>query len=157
MTLSDHIPIIMNVTTRAIVKQIPPMLNFKETNWENFKEEVKNRIQNINHQDNLLKDVDRKLNQWYNATETAINNNIPTKSQVIDQKPITSAHLRYIQHEYKQLQQKANITGWNINTYNYYKTLNTALKQETEEIRDKKWENVIKRAVEKYKDPKTFW
>lgn len=158
LTLSDHIPIIMSLTTKAIMKQIPRRLNFKNTNWEILKEEIETKINNININNNLsIQEIDEKLELWYNSIETTIANNIPSITQVTEYKPISNPHLRYIQHMYNQLQLRANTSGWTIENYNYYKILRIALKQETEVIRNNNWEELLTRIALKYKNPKTFW
>lgn len=88
-----------------------------------------------------ITEIDSKLETWYEIVEEAINK-IPTKQHIIEQKLIISAHLRYIQNQ---------------NTFRYYKQLQIALKQESEEIRDKNRKNVISKTAGKYKDPKAFW
>lgn len=123
-TLSDHLPIIMTLTTKAIYKHIPPRLNFKNVNWDDFKDEIEEKMNNINTTDNMNRqEIDDKLTKWYEAIESTIDNKIPTTNKIIEHKPISSPHLRYIQHKLKQLQLQTNITGWSIDTYNYYKTL----------------------------------
>lgn len=104
-------------------------MNLKEGNWDQFK--VESNIHNIIVLGILNKvGTDEKFNQWYTTIETAITNTIPTKDTNTEQKPITSAHLRYIQHKYTQLQHQAKVQGWDKNTYNYYKTLKIALQEE---------------------------
>lgn len=75
------------------MKQILPILNFKGTNWDNFQEEIGNKISNINLGNNSRKHgINDKFGQWYNITKSAINNSIPTKSQTVEHKSIFSPH-----------------------------------------------------------------
>lgn len=37
VTLSDHIPVIVTLTRKALSKEIPPTLNMKNVDWEKFK------------------------------------------------------------------------------------------------------------------------
>lgn len=68
ITLSDHIPIAMTITAKAILRQIPPRLNFKNTNWEIFQEEIEDKISSINLKNNMSKEeIDEKLERWYNS------------------------------------------------------------------------------------------
>lgn len=61
LTTSDHIPIIMEITTKAITKPITPKLNMKKANWENFTEEVKSKIAQLTLQENMTKEqIDQK-------------------------------------------------------------------------------------------------
>lgn len=150
VTLSGHIPIIVTLTSKAIIKQIPPIPNIKDTDRRRFKQKIEANLNDMTVQDNLLhEEIDSKLGQWYKIIETNMRNNIPTQTQVIDQKPITNAHIRYIQHQYRQLQQQAERTGWNIDKYNYNKVLKIKLKQETEQIKN---QNLGKRHNTKSKE-----
>lgn len=103
ITTSDHIPIIMTITAKAITKPIPATLNTKQANWTQFKE-VRAKVSTITSTAQMNKQqIDQNLSKWYNTFEEAINNKIPRKTRQIIQKPITSPLLRRIQHSYEQL------------------------------------------------------
>lgn len=94
ITLSDHIPLIISLTTKAIMKDMPTILNMKNIDWESFKEEIENKMNNIKKLNNLSKEgTEEKLNKWFDIIENTMKNKIPTITQVIDQKPITSPQL----------------------------------------------------------------
>ncbi len=55
LTESDHLPIIMTITDKAIMKNIPPILKMKGAQWDTFKEEINSNIANITVGDNINK------------------------------------------------------------------------------------------------------
>lgn len=158
LTEADHIPIIMNITAKAITKIIPPILNLKAANWERFKEEVDNNRSDIGLNEHLTKEeIDNKIQEWYSKVEAAIHNNIPKKNTQTLRKPITSPLLRQVQHQYKELLNEANMQGWGRIQYYRYRMLKVMLKNESDRLYNKNWEDLIKQTAEKYKDPPAFW
>lgn len=127
----------------------------QNVDWNKFSKEIETN--DVNFQSQLKKeDINSKLDKWYEITENTIKNNIPPTNQIIQQKPITSPYLRFI-HHYSLLQLQADITGWNMTTYNHHKLLETILKEETSKIKSENWEKTIKHTAEKYNEPKIFW
>lgn len=62
LTEADHIPIIMSITAKAITKHIPPILDLRKAQWEQFKEEISNNIPATNTHEHMTKeDIDNKL------------------------------------------------------------------------------------------------
>lgn len=46
LTESNHIPIIITLTLKAITKKIPTMPNVKQADWNNFTEEIRREMTN---------------------------------------------------------------------------------------------------------------
>lgn len=114
-------------------------------------------MDNFTLQDKLSKDeIESNLEDWYNAIEGSIKNQIPTINKIKETKPISSPLLRFRQHQYIHLQNQAKIIGWDINSYNYYRRLKTALEVESREIKNKNWEDTMIFTANKYKEPKFF-
>ena len=44
LTTSDHVPVIMEVSTKPIMTQITPRWNLKRTDWDNFKTILSNQM-----------------------------------------------------------------------------------------------------------------
>lgn len=158
VTTSDHIPIIMTITTKAITKVIPPTLDLKHAQWDPFKTEVNNNISEIHIPENMNQDeIDVRLQHWYNIIEGAINNNIPKKVKQVLRKPITSPHLRHLQQLYEQLKHESIIHGWNRQHYYRYRRIQIMLSNESVRLYNNNWENIIANTARKYTDPPKFW
>lgn len=74
-------------------------------------------------------------------TENTMKYCIPTTKQVTEHPPITSPFLRFVQHHYSLLQLQADITRWNLITYNHHKLLKTTLSEESINFNTKNLEN----------------
>lgn len=158
LTDADHTPIIMTITAKAITKSIPPILNFKEADWEQFKEEVNNSITTIAINESMTKEeIDSKVQLWYDNIEKAIKHNIPKKCTQTIYKPITSPLIRQIQFQYKELINEANLRGWGRLQYYKYRMLKVLLRNESERLSNKNWEDLIQQTASKYTDPPAFW
>lgn len=104
ITESDHIPIIIKLTTKAVTRTKHPTPDLSRANWNRFSEQITNEMENIETTKHINKDSsDTKLSQWYAVIETGIANNTPLIKKQNILKPGTSLLLNHIQNEYKQL------------------------------------------------------
>lgn len=148
----------MTVTTRAILKITPPMLQYNKADWGNFNAEIENTIPNESLPCHLNQiEIDTHLTSWFNIIERAIKNHIPTTSTKTIQKPVTSPLLKQLQHRFQQIKQESLLTGWNKTHYRRYKIIQTLIKYECKRISKNNWEKAIDRTSKKYKDSKEFW
>lgn len=114
ITTSDHIPIIVTLSSTAINTPTTPSYNMNKADWHNLKNEIHEKMDNIQLDTHMNKDqIEEKNNQWYKIVEGK-DNYIPLKTKHTIEKPITSATLRYLQHKFKQLHLQAQLWGWNI-------------------------------------------
>ena len=157
LTESDHLPLIITITSKAITNPILPRHNIKKANWETFETSVDEQMNDIVTADNMnTEDVDRELEKWYKALRTAMDHSMPFTVQEISQKPITSPLLDYIQHQHRQLHQLSNFQGWTIQNYYRYRMLKTMLRNETQRIRNENWTKLMEKTALEYKEPKSF-
>lgn len=78
LTESDHLPIIVTLTSKAITNPILPRPNINRTDWEKFSSIVENQLGNITLSDNMTKnEIDQALNEWYDAINSGINQSMP--------------------------------------------------------------------------------
>lgn len=115
-------------------------------------------MNDINLGNNIsTQEIDTALDNWYSALEHGMSQSIPTITKETIQKPITSRRLKYIQHQFSQLQRTSEMQGWTTQKYYQNRMLKVMLKNEAERIRNDDWERQMTTTAEKYKDPKTFW
>lgn len=61
---SDHIPVIINLTTTAITTPIIPSFNMRKADWNNLKNEIQEKMNEIQLDPYMDKDqTERKLHQ----------------------------------------------------------------------------------------------
>lgn len=96
LTTSDHIPMIITLTTETVTIPMLSTYNMWKANWSTIKEEVHHKMNDIQLEQNMNKNqIEQKINQWYNIMEESMNKNIPLKTKHLIQKPITSPQLRF--------------------------------------------------------------
>ena len=159
ITSSDHLPIILNITTNKITRPIPSTLNTKVANWDNFVNEINTNTPTLSLTGQWNKEeLDSKLDNWYTIIENAIDNNIPKKKSKLVIKPITSPQLRRIQYISEQVITEGNRMGWNMILRRRYNLLRQLLVRECERLYNKRWADKIKTLAKCYpRDPQTFW
>ena len=157
-TPSDHIPILIKITSQPIRTPSPPIQVFSKTNWDDFRTEIQNKANNINTDPYMTQQtLESSLKEWITAITSTMENHIPTKSFRTLQKPIYNQRIKELQWWSKQLLQNSLIFGWSYTKYITYKTIKQAIKTECKEQNNKNWESKIKELNKLYKDPPKFW
>lgn len=99
-------------------------------------------------------ELDEKMQKGYEVIEKAISNNIPMMRKQIKRKTITSTRLRLSQHLYHQLTLESTTHGWRAYYFFLYKMIRNLLKNESESIYRRNWEEIIERTARNYTIPK---
>ncbi len=158
LTESDHIPLIITLTTSAITNAIPPKPIYNKANWDLFTTTVEREMREVNIEQNMtIADIDTAISKWYTAIEKGTNLAIPTSTQEIIQQPITSPLLKQIQYQYTQLRQASQTHGWTLQNFYRYRMLKVMLKNEAERIRNNNWTKLMEKTALKYQNPQDFW
>ncbi|ROT69020.1 putative reverse transcriptase - house mosquito [Penaeus vannamei] len=90
VTSSDHLPVIITLSTNPIMTPTQPRESFKHANWEGFKQALEN-TQVIDLEGQPTHMINNHLEQWYTDIQTAREANIPkTTYKTI---PITEKHI----------------------------------------------------------------
>ena len=158
VTSSDHLPLIITLTTKAIKKAIAPTYKYMKADWGNFKNEIQDKINNT-HINNTLSqnDIEGHLKEWYNIIEKAMQNNIPKTCNIIDQKPISNNTIKNLQYTLGNLTTEARNRGWTHHRFIVFKYVKKLLQEECKKQSTENWENKIGQLTTKYKHPKEFW
>ncbi len=160
LTSSDHTPIIMTITSRAIRENVPTRLRLNGANWQLFKDQVTAGLQGQEDDEEPegdIEKIDRKLEKWYTIMDKAMNMAIPkTKSRTLA-KPIINNKIRHIQKAFQRLHRIGTYTGWNIRKYNAYKHLKQRLVSESRQCHYTNWQNNLQYLIDNHKQPKQFW
>ena len=124
ITLSDHIPILIKITSQPIKIDTPPTYIINKTNRDLFSREVQNKTRNINTDPYMnQQNLEKSLEDWIHAiTETMIEC-IPTKTYKTIQKTIYNERVKKLQFWVKQLLENSIRTGWNYTKYITSKTI----------------------------------
>lgn len=82
LTTGDHIPIILKISTRPILKDQIKRKNFKRANWDGFKDRVLLRLDGQTETNRLngqetKQTIDETLGQWINDIKEAVDDYVP--------------------------------------------------------------------------------
>lgn len=156
LTTSDHLPLVMKVSTSPIQIQVPPRLNFDKANWDNFTMQLSSfTIPNLNLQPTRM--IDDQLNRWFEAIKSAMNENIPISNYRTLPHIQLTQEIKLLQRAYDNIRTKANDTGWTENLRNTMKALQHNMANIMKRQNDEHWEDLLKKTEKTYKQPQIFW
>lgn len=158
LTTSDHLPIIMTIATKPIPIPIPTRPDFKRANWDQFKQDLNDKLPNpsLNPQQ-TLEEIDETIQNWYTDIKNAVSSNIPSTShKTIHQ--LTTSHLtRTLIIQFTAIQRHYERHGWSRDIYIRYRQLQGQLHDALKNDSKTNWSKVIAETATKYNEPQTFW
>ena len=144
---SDHLPVILKLSTKPFVKTGIERFKFGNANWELFKEKIEEKIENENVNNNLTdrQDIDaaiieNSLNKWISIiTET--------RDEVIPKTKINyfihahdSEYLKLLENMYNQI---LNKPIWTREDLDVIKKLQRQILEENLRLSKEAWETKI--------------
>lgn len=156
LTTSDHLPLVIRMSTSPLQVPVPPRLNFHNANWENFATQLSSfTIPNLDRQPRQK--IDEQLDRWFTAVQAAMDNNIPvTTFRTLPHIKLTK-EVHLIQQAYKNIMAKANNTGWTEQLRNTMKVLQNNMASIMKEQGEKYWEKLLQNTEKTYRQPQIFW
>lgn len=156
LTSSDHIPVIIKISSSPIQIPVTPRHDYKNANWDNFKAELATQnIPEMNGQP--VEEIDSTLKRWFEAVKTAMTNNIPKIRHRTLPHPKVTKEIKLLRTAFTKLQRKANETGWTTQLRNTLKILQNNLNDIIKQQRNEMWEELIAKTESSYRDPEVFW
>ena len=158
ITTSDHIPIIVTLTTQALIIPTTPIINLGKANWNIIREDIRHNMNLIQLDGHITtQDIDEKLEKWYNIIESSIKENTPKTTTQMLSKPISSPSLKHLQHCFKLIHSQATIYGWTRALYHNLKYIQNKIREESTKIKDEHNTQKINKLVQTYTQPQKFW
>ena len=157
-TTSDHIPIIMKISTSPIVIPIPTTYDLNKANWDLYKQKINESIQsNPNPKlwdtNNLTaNEIDEKLSFWINSINNATTVTVPEKRHKILPHPKRSDLLNLLIAGHNNIKHLLILYGPTPIYSAYIRNLQDNIKNENLNIHTKFWNNKIKKLARKYRD-----
>lgn len=156
LTTSDHIPIIMQISTSPIQTPAAPRLNFNKAKWDDFKTELnKNSIPVLNH--TTIENVSNQLDSWITKITTAMTKHIPKKTHRTLPHPKLTEEIRLIQQQYLTLISHIQNGAWTQHQRYTLCQLQTQLQTLCKEESNRKWNELVTSVEVDYKDSAKFW
>ena len=157
LTTSDHIPIIITISSSPILLPIQPRSNFAKANWQKFKENINLQIQNTNLEEATPEEIDTSIESWYTTILNSINNNIPKTYYRQLPAPVLSHESQTIITVFNAIRDFSDRHGWSNQHYQTYKQLQNILHDKLTNEYNTSWCNLIQHTTKTYKDPHIFW
>ena len=155
LTPSDHYPIIATISTDPIQIPIQPRLQFKKTNWTEYKR-ILGEFQNPDMSQETPEEIDQHIETFNRIIKSATEQTTPTiKYRMLPgAKPNRVIHnLQDIHNKLMQLVQSRGITN---RIHNLILSLRRQLREEYKRLSNKTWEEIVQK-IEFTHDPKTFF
>ncbi len=157
ITTSDHIPIILTLSTRPIYIKTKEFFQYNKANWEQFKEILSDKITVKNLDNYTTNEIDNEVNSWIKTVKDAMNKTIPKSSHMPVYQTVTTPHIKQIERDYNTLRNYAATYGWTHNIYREHTRIRQELRELCKEAYSSNWENNINNIIQISKDTKTFW
>lgn len=155
LTTSDHIPMILTLSTSPI--QIPTKERYlmHKANWESFKSEV-NKMQEFNLNNKNLEDIDSELENFHKTIILAMKNNIPKSHYKTLPHSKIPENIRFLQTQFIHLHNYIQMNGPDLYTMQRIKQLQQQLQDSYRIQKIEEWDTLIER-IDENTDPKNFW
>ncbi len=157
VTSSDHIPIILKISSRPFYTKQHETYQYNKADWQYFRDtlDINTQVNTLNN--STPEQIEEEINKWLDNVKDAMNKSIPKSSfKKIYQTRITP-QIRALETAFNQLNSNAHTNGWNINNYREYVRIRQELRDECKREYNRRWEDSIDNTIQLSKDTKAFW
>ena len=155
MTPSDHIPIVMTISTNPIQIPICPRLQFSKTDRTRYKQ-ILTDFNRPDMNQETLEDIDNHISTWTDRIKDATDRTTPTIRYRVLPGAQPNRHIKRLQRTYERLMTIISTYGPNPDRYRLLRTLRQNLKDEYDRLTRNTWDNIIQTIDTDY-DPKVFF
>ena len=140
ITTSDHIPIILRISTEPILIKKTETYNYNKADWDLFKSILNGKI-NINDLQNLnIQQLEHEIRVWVYNIKQAITRTIPkTNYNTIYQIKPTSK-IKFLQLTLNYLKLYVAQNGWTPNNFILFQRLKREMSEKCKQEFNKNWE-----------------
>ena len=161
ITSSDHIPVILKLSTSVIVDIEHPRRLIKKTDWDQFrtkvKEDMTGRQDELDLEGNTVVNqriIDDEIQEWYNSITRRLDETTPRKTFALLPHPKESDYLKLLKIAYevtktRNRQLQPEDIQININ-------IQREIASESLRLQNEKWKEIIQKLDIDYKEPKIF-
>ena len=160
LTTSDHLPVVVKLSTKPIVKDVQSKFYFKNADWDKFKVTVEREINSETTEEPLeggginQEKIDKAIINWINILKQATVESVPKKALSFFIHPHESDYIKLLEQNYKQL---LDLNHWDRNTLNLIRNIQGQIREESKRLVTEMWNNKIQKVNSLYKDPAQFW
>ena len=154
-TVSDHVPIVMIISTAPIQVEIPPRKSFRKVDWDKYRVLLNSHQQHLDP-GSTLEDIDLHLYNLQTALERADNEVIPRIKYKTLQHPANTQETINKLSQLRQVYTTIFINGINRELTLQLRTLKIELNHLLNHQQTSKWNEIIAKTDEET-TPKIFW
>ena len=146
ITTSDHIPVILELSTQPFLIQTQPRLRMNKTNWDHFRQLVKDEMmtneQNIRNAERISqREIDEYIKKWMDVIRSKVEETTPTSIYNLQPNVKESDELKLIVQIYNRIRFQTN--HWTIEHLNIIRDLQQRIKTEMNRLTTEFWDNKI--------------
>ena len=157
LTTSDHIPIIIDISTSPILTPTAPRPHYRSTDWEAFKTDpLLSMTDETDISRGTLLDIDKAVETWTSKVQTAMTTHIPTKSYRLQPAPHPSRTTQLLRIQFHALRDRSARDGWTYDDYRRYTDIRTQLREARLAEAKDHWTHTITELFNSYHHPKLF-
>ena len=161
LTSSDHLPIVINISTKPLLILSPPKWNLSKTNWDTFKENIEikmqeqmNMLENINENEINKDIIEENYKKWMENIVEGIDRTTPKRVYKLIRNFKESDLLKLIEEKFRDIR---NYAIWSRETIRETRILQDLIIEESMRLTNENWENKISNLKMEYIDPARFW
>ena len=158
LTTSDHIPLILDISTSPIVIPKPKSFSFHRTDWDAFRADDSLQMSDrpdVTH--GALEEIDHAIDDWMSTVQDAANRHIPKTSFRIPPHPRPSRTTQLTRIQFDALRDRARLNGWTYNDYRRYTQLRLTLQETRRAEARNYWGRAMADLAASQRDPRKFW
>ena len=161
LTTSDHLPIILTLSSSPIYVATPLRHDLKHANWDLFKDNITTQLDTgYPDPEPELKNknyIDDKLQWWFDVIQQAKNATIPVTGGRTLPHPLDSDRKKQLQYMFDVLNLRAQQLSWTEQLRHEMRIIQTELQEECRKLYTEHWNNLLHNIEISYKQPAQFW
>ena len=158
LTSSDHIPLIIDISSSPIMSPTLPTYSFHKTDWDSFKRD--DQLQMPDQNDLMgatLEEIDVAVDDWMTRVKQSADRHIPKTIYKLEPYPRPTRQTQLVRIQFQALRQRAARLGWTYDDYKRYIQLRLTLHDLRRDEARNYWGRTLAILADKHKDPKRFW
>ncbi len=149
VTSSDHLPIILKISTKPFYHKQKETYQFHKADWDYFKNILENNIEVTTLNNYTPAQIENEVNKWLITVKTAMEKSIPRSTYRPTYQTPSTPQIRTLEREFNELSKNAQTHGWTINNYREYIRIRQDLREECKREHNKRWEQSIDQTIER--------
>ena len=160
LTTSDHLPLIIRISTKPIIKSIEKRRSFTKAYWEKYRDIISEKTNDAIINNSLegreinKEKIDGSIGNWIGIIDEAAEEAIPKIKITYYIHGRESDYLKLLENQYNLLR---NINGWTREQRELIRNIQEQLKEENLRLYREVWSNKIRKLNNIYNDPTRFW